>query len=148
MNGTPGKTTIQEGPMGKHWDIAVHPGAFRRGWKLLLYSWQANQKVESVGHRSRIRQCDVDILVIMPTRNQLDQAFKIRLALAAPFPLDLLVRKPKNIAWRLTEGELFHTEIMTRGKVLYEKGNAGMGAQGRSRLRSRRRAGAGRQAVS
>jgi predicted nucleotidyltransferase len=91
---------------------------------------------------------DVDILVIMPTRNQLDQAFKIRLALEAPFPLDLLVRKPKNIAWRLTEGELFHTEIMTRGKVLYEKGNAGMGAQGRSRLRSRRRAGAGRQAVS
>jgi predicted nucleotidyltransferase len=91
---------------------------------------------------------DVDILVIMPTRNQLDQAFKIRLALEAPFPLDLIVRKPKNIEWRLTEGELFHTEIMTRGKVLYEKGNAGMGAQGRSRLRSRRRVGAGLPAVS
>src|SRR6516164_4916374 len=47
---------------------------------------------------------DVDILVIMPTRNQLDQAFKIRLTLAAPFPLDLIVRKPKNIQWRLDEG--------------------------------------------
>src|ERR1700738_1539034 len=54
---------------------------------------------------------DVDILVIMPARNQLDQAFKIRLAVQAPFPLDLIVRKPRNIRWRLDEGELFHTEI-------------------------------------
>src|SRR2546427_12348769 len=40
---------------------------------------------------------DVDILVIMPARNQLDQAFQIRLAVQAPFPLDLIVRKPNNI---------------------------------------------------
>src|ERR1700687_5527339 len=35
---------------------------------------------------------DVDILVIMPARNQLDQAFKIRLGIPAPFPMDLIVR--------------------------------------------------------
>ena len=29
---------------------------------------------------------DVDILVVMPARNQLDMAFKIRLAVSAPFP--------------------------------------------------------------
>jgi predicted nucleotidyltransferase len=63
---------------------------------------------------------DVDILVIMPCRNQLDQAFKIRMAIPAPFPMDLIVRKPNNIKWRLEEGELFHTEILTKGKALYE----------------------------
>jgi predicted nucleotidyltransferase len=63
---------------------------------------------------------DVDILVVMPCRNQLDQAFKIRLAVSAPFPMDLIVRTPKNLEWRLKEGELFHSEVMTKGKVLYE----------------------------
>jgi predicted nucleotidyltransferase len=66
---------------------------------------------------------DVDILVVMPCRNQLDQAFKIELACDPPFPLSLIVRTPANLKWRLEEGELFHTEIVTRGKVLYEKGN-------------------------
>ncbi|MEX2172164.1 MAG: nucleotidyltransferase domain-containing protein [Pirellulales bacterium] len=80
---------------------------------------------------------DVDILVIMPCRNQLDQAFKIRLAVSAPFSMDLIVRTPKNIAWRLKEGESFHTEIVNKGKVLYEKGDTGMGRQSRRRLPSR-----------
>src|SRR5437899_1060257 len=63
---------------------------------------------------------DVDILVVMPARNQLDQAFRIRLAVPAPFPMDLIVRTPENMKWRLEEGESFLTEIMSRGKVLYE----------------------------
>src|SRR6266851_5754686 len=46
---------------------------------------------------------DVDILVIMPARNELDQAFKIRCEVPAPFPMDLLVRTPKSINWRLEE---------------------------------------------
>lgn len=80
---------------------------------------------------------DVDILVIMPCRNQLDQAYKIRLAVSAPFALDLIVRTPHNIGWRLKEGECFHTEIVTKGKVLYEKGDTGMGRQSRRRLPGR-----------
>src|SRR6266571_1448247 len=51
---------------------------------------------------------DVDILIVMPARNQLDQAYKIRLAISAPFPLDLIVRTPKNMKWRLAEGDSFH----------------------------------------
>ena len=62
---------------------------------------------------------DVDILVIMPARNQLDQAFKIHSTLLPPFPLDILVRTPDNIRWRLAEGDSFHTEIVARGRVLY-----------------------------
>ena len=66
---------------------------------------------------------DIDLLVIMPCRNQLDMGVKIRLALAAPFPMDLIVRTPKELRWRLEEGDTFHTEIVSRGKVLYEKGH-------------------------
>jgi predicted nucleotidyltransferase len=64
---------------------------------------------------------DVDLLVIMPARNQLDQAFKIRWQLPAPFAMDLLVRTPKNLQWRLDEGESFHTEVTSKGKTLYEE---------------------------
>jgi predicted nucleotidyltransferase len=77
---------------------------------------------------------DVDILVVMPARNQLDQAVRIELACDPPFPLDLIVRTPKNMKWRLEEGESFLSEIVARGKILYEKNDQGMGPQGRSRL--------------
>src|SRR5712691_1504825 len=72
---------------------------------------------------------DVDILVVMPARNQLDQAFKIHCAIEPPFPLGIIVRTPKNMKWRLEEGESFLTEVMSKGKVLYEKANARMGRQ-------------------
>jgi predicted nucleotidyltransferase len=77
---------------------------------------------------------DVDILVIMPARNQIDQAVKIRCQAPRRFPMDLLVRTPATMKWRLAEGDLFHTEIVTKGRVLYEKGDKGMGRKGRRRL--------------
>jgi predicted nucleotidyltransferase len=76
---------------------------------------------------------DVDILVIMPCRNELDQAVKIDLAVEAPFSLDLIVRTPRDIRRRLEDGDLFHTHIVTKGKVLYEKGDARVGGKGRRR---------------
>src|ERR1700683_4493308 len=50
---------------------------------------------------------DVDLLVIMPARSQGSQAYKIRLALTAPFPMDLIVRTPATLEWRLEEGDSF-----------------------------------------
>src|SRR5713101_3170601 len=70
---------------------------------------------------------DVDILVIMPARNELDQAVRIRCEVPTQFPMDLLVRTPKNIEWRLKDGDLFHTKIVTRGRLLYEKKHTRMG---------------------
>ncbi len=67
---------------------------------------------------------DVDILVIMPARNELDQSVRICLAVERNFPLDLIVRTPKNMKWRLEEGDWFLREIVSRGKVLYEKADA------------------------
>jgi uncharacterized protein len=72
---------------------------------------------------------DVDLLVVMPARNELDQAVRIRLAVAYRFPLDLLVRTPRNLAWRLAEGDSFLSEVVSKGQVLYEKADAGVGSQ-------------------
>jgi predicted nucleotidyltransferase len=80
---------------------------------------------------------DVDILVIMPARNELDQSVRISLAIDPPFPLDIIVRTPKNMKWRLEEGDWFLREITSKGKVLYEKADAGVGVEGRGRLPSR-----------
>ena len=82
---------------------------------------------------------DVDLLVVMPCYNQHTQAVRIRWRLSAPFCMDLIVRTPSNLAWRLEEGESFHSEIMAKGKVLYEKKDTRMGAKGRSRLARRPR---------
>ncbi len=71
---------------------------------------------------------DVDILVIMPARHQGSKAGRIRWEVPAPFPMDLIVRTPEELRWRLAEGDSFHTEIVTKGKVLYEKTDQGMGA--------------------
>jgi predicted nucleotidyltransferase len=81
---------------------------------------------------------DVDILVVMPARNQLDQAFKIHWTIQPPFPLDIVVRTPKNMQWRLEEGDSFLREIVSKGKVLYEEDDRRMGAEGRRRSRDRK----------
>jgi predicted nucleotidyltransferase len=73
---------------------------------------------------------DVDILVVMPARNELDQALRIDRFIEPQFPLDLIVRTPKTMAWRLEEGDSFLREIVSKGKVLYEKADSPMGAEG------------------
>ena len=78
---------------------------------------------------------DVAILVIMPAYNQRSKAGRIRSAVPAPFPMDLIVRTPENLRWRLVEGDTFHTEIVSKGKVLYEKAHPGVGAKVRGGLR-------------
>jgi predicted nucleotidyltransferase len=91
---------------------------------------------------------DVDILVIMPARDQIDQAVRISLAIDPPFPLDIIVRTPKNMCWRLEEGDSFLREIVSRGKVLYEKADKGVGEEGGGRLPTRRQARPGKRPLS
>jgi predicted nucleotidyltransferase len=77
---------------------------------------------------------DVDLLVIMPTRNRRATAVDIRMAIDAPFAMDLLVRTPSYVRKRLAQGDSLLSEALTRGVVLYETDDAGMGAKGRRRL--------------
>jgi predicted nucleotidyltransferase len=91
---------------------------------------------------------DVDILVIMPARNPINRAARIRWEVPAPFPMDLIVRTPEDLAWRIAEGESFHTEILTKGKVLYEKGRSRLGSKGRVGLSGRREGRSRRRSAS
>jgi len=76
-------------------------------------------------------ESDVDILVVMPTKNPVGQACRIRLAVEHPFPLDLLARTREELEARLELGDSFWREVLSRGKVLYEKADRGMGEQSR-----------------
>lgn len=75
------------------------------------------------------RDSDVDLLVVMPAKNEITQACRILCALDYDFALDLIVRTPDNLQWRLKEGDWFLREIVGQGKVLYEKTNRRVGAQ-------------------
>jgi len=68
---------------------------------------------------------DVDLLVVMPCKGRsLDAALKVRLAVDAGFPLDLIVRTPRELRRRLAMGDFFLREIVDRGEVLYEGAHA------------------------
>ncbi len=73
---------------------------------------------------------DVDLLVVMPAANHVSQAVRIRLALPAPFPMDLLVRTPEKLRRGLEEADWFLREIAGKGKVLYEAKVGPMGTKG------------------
>ena len=69
---------------------------------------------------------DVDLLVIMPRTRARGERMSVRIRHAVPrnFPLDLLVRTPAEVTKRLGWGDCFLREIMERGEVLYEAGDA------------------------
>ena len=66
---------------------------------------------------------DVDLLVIMKTSASLkERSWAVsRLLLPRPFPVDILVKTPKEIEKSLKTGDFFLQEILTRGKVLYDR---------------------------
>jgi uncharacterized protein len=84
---------------------------------------------------------DVDMLVVMPCANALSQAARIRQAVDAPFPLDLIVRTPERLQQRLRDEDWFLREIMEKGLTLHEKDDQGMAAQGSGRPARRAKAG-------
>lgn len=68
---------------------------------------------------------DVDLLVIMETEgNPLRTAGNISAAIDHPFPLDILVMTPSYFAESLAEKDIFETQVVTKGLVLYEAQNA------------------------
>ncbi len=66
---------------------------------------------------------DVDLLVIMES----DKSAHARSAQISeilyprPFPVDIIVRTPAEVTHRLAIGDFFFHEILTKGKVLYER---------------------------
>ena len=62
----------------------------------------------------------MDVLVVLPHRKGTRPSWKIRQRVRASFPVDILVRAPEEIARRLRERDSFITEVMTKGRLLYE----------------------------
>src|SRR5260370_30179413 len=81
-------------------------------------------------------ESDVDLLVIMRTKNAIDQSIRICLAFEQLFSLDLIVRTPWQIERGLKDDNWFLREIMEKGKVLYEARDRQVGSQSRTGLES------------
>jgi len=66
---------------------------------------------------------DVDLLVIVDTQARpVDRYVCVsRLLRPRPFPLDLLVKTPEEIAQALDREDAFIREITAQGRVLYER---------------------------
>ena len=66
---------------------------------------------------------DVDLLIIMDTdQSHKERSWAVsRLLLPRPFPVDILVKTPKEVEEALESGDFFLREILSRGQVLYER---------------------------
>ncbi len=66
---------------------------------------------------------DVDLLVVMKTSERpLAKQIEIARALSPhPFSIDILVYAPREIKSRIARGDYFLREIVTKGKVMYER---------------------------
>ena len=69
---------------------------------------------------------DVDVLVVMRKARRLwmQTTQKIHEKVTAGFAVDVLVRDPDFLRERLQEGDCFLAEITTKGRVMYEGGDA------------------------
>ena len=66
-------------------------------------------------------ESDVDLLVIMDHKNSLEKSSEISLSLRHIFPIDIIVRSPKEIEDRIKQGDFFLQSILNQGKLLYER---------------------------
>lgn len=81
--------------------------------KIVLFGSHANGKPTP--------DSDVDLLIVMNSdRDVVEQAVEIRRAVPRSFPIDILVRTPEELRWRLDEGDCFTRDLMNTGRVLYE----------------------------
>lgn len=82
----------------------------------------------SYAHGRPTADSDVDLLVVIRTRRDpVDVATDIACSTNPGFPLDVLVKTPAEVRWRLAERDSFMSEILEKGKVLYEARHARVG---------------------
>jgi predicted nucleotidyltransferase len=66
-------------------------------------------------------ESDVDLLIVMDFEGQpIEQTIKISNELDIVTPVDMLVRTPQEVDWRVKDGDMFMIDILKRGKVMYE----------------------------
>jgi predicted nucleotidyltransferase len=112
---------------GLYYPNLVPPSAIRRYARHIAERFHPDKIIlfGSYAYGTPKPDSDMDLLVVMPTNNQIEQAVRIDDALERDgiepgFFLDLLVRTPRTLERRLRWGDWFLREIVSRGKVLYE----------------------------
>lgn len=84
--------------------------------KVILFGSQAWGKPEE--------NSDVDLFIIKETDDTRKLAVKIDSFLfPRPFPIDLIVYKPTQVEKRKKLGDFFITNILNKGKILYDRQN-------------------------
>gem|GEM_PF-1991991 len=88
-----------------------------------------------------VHDSDIDLLVMMEALGS-HSVFERHRAISDLFPhrrfaLDVLVRTPAEMDQLLQQGSTFFREIVTHGKVLYERREHRLGTESRSRLSER-----------
>lgn len=73
-------------------------------------------------------ESDVDLLVIMPAYDVVNQAIRIEAAFDRLFSLDLIVRTSQQIERGVKQNNWFLREIVEKGKVLYDARNSPVGS--------------------
>ncbi len=65
---------------------------------------------------------DVDLLVVMPVAKSetRQQASEIQERIPRRFSMDLIVRSPEEIAYRISHNDWFFREVAEKGEILYE----------------------------
>ena len=78
----------------------------------------------SYAYGTPTKDSDVDFLVILNGRKRnAEQALEISRSISHPFPMDILVMKPREMSQRLKGGDTVLREMLTKGRVLYEAGH-------------------------
>jgi predicted nucleotidyltransferase len=81
---------------------------------------------------------DVDLLVVKQYHGRSFQAAaKVRIPLEVAFPMDILVRSPREVRERLALDDYFISDIVNQGIILHETSDARVGQKGRRKLRRR-----------
>jgi predicted nucleotidyltransferase len=95
--------------------------AIRRFARLIAERFQPDKIIlfGSYAYGKPDEESDVDLLVIMRTKNAIDQSIHISLAFKRLFSFDLIVRTPWQIERGLKDDDWFLREIIEKGKVLY-----------------------------
>ena len=116
----------------------IPQAAIRRFARLIVERFQPDKIIlfGSYAYGKPHEESDVDLLVIMRTKNAIDHSIRISLAFEQLFSLDLIVRTPWQIERGLKDDNWFLREIMDKGKVLYEARDRPVGSQGRTGLGS------------
>lgn len=97
--------------------------AVRRTVRQIVEQFQPEQVIlfGSYAYGVPNKNSDIDLLVVLPARDEQSRARRIAAAVDPPFKLDLHVRTPENLRRRLSEGDWFLCEVVAQGQVLHGK---------------------------